>query len=171
MNTRELATAPVSKLRFIEPMYATAELPDGGSWSYEAKLDGYRCLAAKRGDSVVLWSRRRTAFTDRFPTIACACEKLPADTLIDAEVIVVDEDGHCAFNALQHSRPNGHIQLYAFDVLVHRGRNVLRLPIEQRRQLLTDALRKVSTRSSSLPRSMLSPPSCCGQPRNYNLKV
>lgn len=143
MNTRELATAPVSKLRFIEPMYATAELPDGGSWSYEAKLDGYRCLAAKRGDSVVLWSRRRTAFTDRFPTIARACEKLPADTLIDAEVIVVDEDGHCAFNALQHSRPNGHIQLYAFDVLVHRGRNVLRLPIEERRQLLTDALRKV----------------------------
>jgi ATP-dependent DNA ligase len=35
---------------FIEPMYAEAvkELPDGGAWSYEAKLDGYRCLAANR---------------------------------------------------------------------------------------------------------------------------
>jgi ATP-dependent DNA ligase len=36
-------------------MYAEAvrELPDGGLWTYEAKLDGYRCLAAKRS-SVVL---------------------------------------------------------------------------------------------------------------------
>jgi bifunctional non-homologous end joining protein LigD len=75
--------------------------------------------------------------------IAQACEKLPVDTLIDAEVVVVDENGRCAFNALQHKRPNRHIQLYAFDVLVHCGRNVLRLPIEERRQLLTEALLKV----------------------------
>jgi ATP-dependent DNA ligase len=36
-----------------------------------------------------------------------------------------------------------HIQLYAFDILVHRGRHVLRLPIEERRELLTDALSNV----------------------------
>ena len=30
-----------------------------------------------------------------------------------------------------------------FDVLIHRGRNVLRLPLEQRRELLGDALAKV----------------------------
>jgi len=82
-------------------------------------------------------------FTDRFPQIAQACEKLPPDTLIDGEVIVLDENGRCTFNALQHSRPKGHIQLYVFDLLVHRGRNVLRLPIEERRQLLTESLRKV----------------------------
>ena len=102
-------------------------LPDGGKWTYEAKLDSYRCLAARRGSGVVLWSRRGNGFTDRFPQIVRACEKLPADTLIDGEVIVVDENGRCTFNALQHSRPKGHIQLYAFDVLVYRGRNVLRL--------------------------------------------
>ena len=119
------------------------ELPDSGAWSYEAKLDGYRCLVANRGGSIVLWSRRGTSFTERFPSIARACEKLPIDTLIDAEVVVVDENGRCVFNALQHKRPNGHIQLYAFDVLVHRGRNILRHPIEERRQLLTEALRKV----------------------------
>jgi bifunctional non-homologous end joining protein LigD len=43
----------------------------------------------------------------------------------------------------KHSRPKGHIQLYVFDLLVHRGRNVIRLPIEERRQLLTESLRKV----------------------------
>jgi hypothetical protein len=41
---------------------------------------------------------------------------------------VLDENG-CTFNALHHSRPRGHIQLYAFDLLVHRGRNVLCLPV------------------------------------------
>lgn len=72
-----------------------------------------------------------------------ACDKLPPDTLIDAEVVVVNENGRCAFSALQHKQPKGHIQLYAFDILVHRGRNVLRLPIERRRELLTEALSNV----------------------------
>ena len=79
----------------------------------------------------------------KFPAIARACHKLPPDTLIDAEVVVVDENERFAFNAVQHKRPQGHIQLYAFDILVHRGRNVLRLPIEERRELLTEALRKI----------------------------
>ena len=35
---------------FIEPMQLALvrNLPDGGNWIYEAKLDGYRCLAANR---------------------------------------------------------------------------------------------------------------------------
>ena len=32
---------------------------------------------------------------------------------------------------------------YVFDVLVHRGCDVIRLPLESRRELLTDAIRKV----------------------------
>ena len=39
------------------------------------------------GGGVVLWSRRGTGFTARFPAIARACEKLPLDPLIDGEVI------------------------------------------------------------------------------------
>jgi ATP-dependent DNA ligase len=31
------------------------------------------------------------------------------DTLIDGEVIVLDENGRCRFNALQRSQPKGHI--------------------------------------------------------------
>jgi len=110
---------------------------------YEAKLDGYRRLSAKRSSGVVLWSRRGNGFTARFPEIARACEKLPPDTLIDGEVIAIDENGRASFNALQHSRPNAHLQFYGFDVLIHRGRSVLGLPLEARRELLDEALRKV----------------------------
>ena len=145
MLTKELSLLPPDRPSFIEPMYAEAvrELPDGSLWTYEAKLDGYRCLAVKRGKDVALWSRRGNSFTARFPEIARACEKLPPDTLIDGEVIAIDENGRVSFNALQHSRARAHLQFYAFDVLVHRARNVLNLPLERRRELLADSLAKV----------------------------
>ena len=52
-------------------MYAEAagELPAGALWTYEAKLDGYRCLAARRDGNVVLWPRRGNSFTQRFKAI------------------------------------------------------------------------------------------------------
>jgi DNA ligase D-like protein (predicted ligase) len=145
MLTKELSKLPATRLSFIEPMYAQAvtELPNGDLWTYEAKLDGYRCLAAKHSNEVVLWSRRGNGFTTRFRDIARACEKLPPDTLIDGEVVAIDENGKLSFNALQHSRSGTHVQFYAFDLLVYRGRNIIRLPLETRRELLTEALAKV----------------------------
>ena len=88
MLTKEFISSGRIEPRFIEPMYVrpVRELPDSGLWTYEAKLDGYRCLAAKRSGGVVLWSRRGNGFTDRFPEIARACDNLPPDTLIDGEV-------------------------------------------------------------------------------------
>jgi ATP-dependent DNA ligase len=123
MLRKELSIVERIQPRFIEPMYAGAvrEPPDGDDWTYEPKLDGYRCLAAKNTGRVVLWSRRGNSFTARFPEIARACENLPSNTLIDGEVIAIDEDGRVSFNALQHSRPNAHIQFYAFDVLITAG--------------------------------------------------
>jgi bifunctional non-homologous end joining protein LigD len=145
MLTKELSTRERDQPRFIEPMQAALvrELPDGGLWTYEAKLDGYRCLAGKRSEKALLWSRRGNGFTGRFPEIARACEKLPADTMIDGEVVAIGPDGRVSFNALQHARPNAHLQFYAFDVLIHRGSKVTGLPLEDRRELLTDALRRV----------------------------
>jgi bifunctional non-homologous end joining protein LigD len=119
------------------------KLPDGDAWSYEAKLDGYWCLAAKRSAGVLLWSRRGNGFTTRFPEIARACEKLPPNTLIDGEVVAIDESGRVSFNALQHSRANAHLQFYVFDILVHRGRSLLPVPQESRHELLEEALEKV----------------------------
>ncbi len=145
MLTRELANAERIAPRFIEPMYAqlVRELPDGEAWCYEAKLDGYRCLAAKRNGEVVFWSRRGNLFTSRFPTIAKACEQLTPETLVDGEVVAVDENGRCSFNALQHFAPTAELQFYAFDLLVYRSRSVMNQPLDKRRELLDEALTKV----------------------------
>jgi ATP-dependent DNA ligase len=78
MLTKEVSTLERVQPAFIEPMQVAPvrQLPDSGKWSYEAKRDGYRCLAARRSNGVVLWSRRGNGFTARFPAIARACEKL-----------------------------------------------------------------------------------------------
>ena len=41
-------------------------------WIYEEKVDGYRMLAYKEGQSVRLVSRGGTDFTRRFPSIVAA---------------------------------------------------------------------------------------------------
>jgi hypothetical protein len=90
-----LSTKQPAKIQFIEPMYALSvkNLPEAKDRLYEVKFDGYRCLAGKRNDSVTLWSGRGNLFTAQFPHIARACEQLPADTLLDGEIVVVDEAG------------------------------------------------------------------------------
>jgi ATP dependent DNA ligase domain len=73
-------------------------------WLYEVKFDGYRCLAGSRSHGVTLWSRRGNLFTAQFLDITVACERLPADTLLDGEIVAIDESGRISFNLLQHHR-------------------------------------------------------------------
>src|ERR687898_484984 len=123
-------------VQFVEPMYAqlVQQLPDGNESLYEVKFDGYRCLAARDTAGVTLWSRRGNDLTAQFPNIAKACEQLPPRTLIDGEIVAIDANGRISFNLLQHHRSQAQALLfYAFDVLIHRGRSLLGMPLERRR--------------------------------------
>jgi len=53
-----------------QPMLARLgeKLPVGPEWSYEVKLDGYRCLAVKDGSRITLHSRRATHGT-KYPSV------------------------------------------------------------------------------------------------------
>jgi ATP-dependent DNA ligase len=132
---------------FVEPMLArsVSELPaDVKEWLYEIKLDGYRCLIGKSSNRVTLWSRRGNTFTKQFPLIAQACNDLESNTLIDGEIVAVDNDGHISFNLLQHHRSKAQaIQFYAFDLLVYKGRSLTGVPIQTRREFLRQTLRTV----------------------------
>lgn len=144
MKATNLCDLPLAKPHFIEPMYAMSvnQIPEGDPWLYEAKLDGYRCLAGKDAEGITLWSRRGNFFTRDFPAIARGCEQLERDTLIDGEIIAIDETGRASFNLLQHHRSKASaIQFYVFDLLIYRGRSLLKVPLESRRELLRNALR------------------------------
>src|SRR5262250_630288 len=102
-------------------MYArlVQSLPHGQEWLYEVKFDGYRCLAGRDKTGVRLWSRRNNIFSDQFPQIAEACKKLPLETLVDGEIVAIDENGRVSFNLLQHHRSKARALLfYVFDVLI-----------------------------------------------------
>ena len=136
---------------FIEPMYAlgVTKLPEESDWLYEVKLDGYRCLAGKDANGVTLWSRRGNVLTSQFPTIAKACEHLPAGTLVDGEVVAMDLNGRISFNILQHHRSQASAtRFYVFDILLGAGRKMLNEPLLKRRDSLTRALRLVRKASS-----------------------
>ena len=134
-------------------MYAqlVEQLPEGNEWLYEVKFDGYRCLAAKDSTGVTLWSRRGNDFTAQFLNIAKACEELPARTLLDGEIVAIDEDGRISFNLLQHHRSQAQALLfYAFDVLVHRGVKLVNEPLSKRRRVLSDLMKPLTRRASSI---------------------
>jgi bifunctional non-homologous end joining protein LigD len=142
-----LESLPKMRVGFVEPMLArsVSELPtDTREWLYEIKLDGYRCLIGKSSNKATLWSRRGNTLTKQFPLIAQACNSLEPDTLIDGEVVAVDDHGRASFNLLQHHRSKAQaIQFYAFDLLVYKGRSLTGVPLQTRRELLTEALSAV----------------------------
>ena len=121
---------------------SVTELPQAtDKWLYEVKLDGYRCFAARDSRGVTLWSRRGNVFNKDFPTIARACDSLPTDTLLDGEVVALDERGRASFNLIQHHRSRASaIRFYAFDLLIYHGRSLLALKLTERRALLAEAL-------------------------------
>lgn len=127
------------KARFIEPMLLlrTEKLPDGAEWLRELKFDGYRSLAIKTDGKVQLRSRNDNDFTLRYPGIAEALSKIPDETVIDGEVVALDEEGRPSFNTLQNFG-TGHAPLYfyIFDVMILAGKDVMGEPLTKRRELL-----------------------------------
>ena len=106
--------------------------PAGVGWLHEIKHDGFRILARKQGDRVLLWSRRGADFTDRFSRIAEAVRGLPADdALIDGEAVVFQHDGRSNFHALLSKRGWMEAALVAFDLLRINGDDLRLRPIER----------------------------------------
>jgi bifunctional non-homologous end joining protein LigD len=133
------ARLPKRKAEFIEPMECAPvpKLLDGPRWSYEIKLDGYRAIAVKADGRVNLFSRRRKSFDHHYPLIVEALGELPEGTVVDGEVVALDESGRPNFNLLQNVRSEAqHIHYFIFDLLVCDDRDLTGLPMSERRRLM-----------------------------------
>lgn len=134
-----LDSLPKTEASFVEPMecLSVSKPPEGLKWLWEIKLDGYRALAVKSGTGVTLFSRRRKSLSKQFPYIVEALADLPAGTVVDGEVVAIDDSGRPDFNLLQNFRAEAsRIQYYIFDLLCWKGRDLTRVPMVQRRALL-----------------------------------
>src|SRR5205823_3340778 len=84
----------------LQPPYPPAEarpvkeLPREPGWLYEPKWDGFRCLAFRQGDEIVLQSKAGQPLTRYFPEIAAALRALPARKFVlDGEIVVASANG------------------------------------------------------------------------------
>ncbi len=158
----------------LAPMLAkaVASLPEPdaieGGWSYEPKWDGFRCLVARDGDGVELFSRGKKPLTRYFPElVAIALEQLPAQCIVDGEIVVrAGEPGaqHLAWEALsQRIHPaqsridklssETPAELVFFDLLVIDGRDVTGQGYLERRALLEQMVAGLDHRSLHLSRT------------------
>ncbi len=120
----------------------------GEGWLFELKYDGYRLLARREGARAILRYRGGEDATALFPEIATAVGMLPADAVLDGEVVVLGPDGRPAFQALQKRARLGRREdvaraavetpatLFAFDLLALAGLDLRPLPLEDRKRLL-----------------------------------
>lgn len=143
-------TVPLKKRRpaitaaaFIETMEClpVTKLPEGVGWTYEIKLDGYRLEAVKNAGKTLLYSRRRNLLNEKYPYIAAALSGLPDATILDGEIVAMDTGGRSDFNLLQSFRSaETKIHYFVFDILVHKGKLLTRLALQERRTILGEVL-------------------------------
>jgi bifunctional non-homologous end joining protein LigD len=139
------------KLVMPQPMRAS----EGGQpftdpeWMVEVKYEGYRCLArAGGGTCTELRAKGGTDCTHRFPEIADLLSGLRGGPhVIDGQACMSDEIGRASFESLQARAPGrrGHpggepATLCAFDLLYLDGRNVMALPLVERKAMLEQLL-------------------------------
>jgi bifunctional non-homologous end joining protein LigD len=99
-------------------------------------------LGIKSDHGVRLLSRRNNSFNRKYPLIVEALSELPEETIVDGEVVALDQSGFPNFNLLQNYRSEvSRIHFFIFDLLIYEGRDLTRLPLIERRQLLSSLLK------------------------------
>jgi ATP-dependent DNA ligase len=136
---------------------ATTVLPSGEGWLYEPKWDGFRCLAFRDGETVVLQSKAGQPLTRYFPEIVEAVRALPVNRIVLDGELVLFTDGRIDFDALlQRIHPAAsRVQRLAaetpctylvFDLLVDDvGTALTALPLTERRQRLQTFFERLAT--------------------------
>lgn len=139
--------------RTVRPMLATLvdEPFDDPEWLFEIKWDGYRALAYIDGD-VRLISRNQNDLTADYPELSELATHVKASTaIIDGEIVALDENGLPSFSLMQqrsgmmgdrHVAKDKSVPLayYAFDLLYLDGYDLMRVDLEQRKELLNQIL-------------------------------
>ncbi len=145
----------------MEPMLArTAHtLPEGSTWRYEPKWDGFRAIVARENSHTVVTSRSGGRLDPHFPEVAEAMDRLlPNGTALDGEIVRWSGEG-LEFEPLQRRNGAGMSRarrlaasepchFVAFDLLRYQGTNLTRQELGERRMRLE---RLFHERTSPLP--------------------
>ncbi|HEY3276773.1 MAG TPA: non-homologous end-joining DNA ligase [Syntrophorhabdaceae bacterium] len=140
-----LRGAPAGPMpHLVKPMLATLikEPFNNPDWLFEIKWDGYRAIAEIKGGNVSLYSRNLLSLGKKFSPVVDSLKLLRFEAVLDGEVVAVDEDGRPDFQMLQDFQKTGkgHLIYYLFDILYFEGRDLTRLPLLKRKEILKKIL-------------------------------
>jgi bifunctional non-homologous end joining protein LigD len=118
------------------------------AWLYEIKFDGYRTLARLGDGQVKMRTKNGADCTAWYPEVAEALARLPGGPyIVDGEACVLDDLGRSNFNRLQDRARRrrwyagcDQVTLCVFDLLVDSGRNIMSLPLVERKARLAKLL-------------------------------
>jgi bifunctional non-homologous end joining protein LigD len=132
-----------------EPMLAVPwkDPFDDPAWSFEVKWDGFRALVESDEGGIRLRSRRGHDLSPSFPELAGL--RVPEGCVVDGEIVVLDDAGRPDFAALQtrhgvtgsaarRRAASAPATVVAFDILHASGRPLIDLPLDQRRDVLSE---------------------------------
>ncbi len=144
----------------IQPPYApmearqAKEIPRGKQYIYEPKWDGFRCLAFRDGDKIVLQSKAGQPLGRYFPELVEALSQVKAKRFVLDSEITVEVGGHLDFDAiLQRIHPaesrikrlskETPARMLCFDLLVDAaGKSLVDLPLTERKERLEEFFQK-----------------------------
>jgi bifunctional non-homologous end joining protein LigD len=124
----------------IKPMLATlVDNPvDEPGWMYEVKWDGYRTIGYVNEGAAELRSRNNKSFDEKFYPVFEALKKSGLNTVVDGEIVVLNDKGVPDFGGLQtwRSEADGQLVFYLFDILWLNGMDLMNIPLKERREIL-----------------------------------
>ncbi|HXG71885.1 MAG TPA: ATP-dependent DNA ligase [Gemmatimonadaceae bacterium] len=159
-------TLPIKSPFLPMEAVSVATIPEGDSWQYEPKWDGFRCIVFRDGDDVELQSKAGQPLARYFPDLVASILAVGAKRFVLDGEIVVPVNGDLSFDdLLQRIHPAASritklasetpASFIAFDLLVtERGTSLVEQPLAERRPKLDSF---AASYFASSPRVSLSP--------------
>lgn len=127
------------------PRLVTDVPEENGEWIHEMKFDGYRMQGHLKNGIGNFYSRNALEWSNKFPHLLNAMEKLPVtNAVFDGEIVALDEKGRSHFQKLQNSiklKNDISLRYYIFDIMYLNGKDLRALPLLERKEILHDALK------------------------------
>jgi bifunctional non-homologous end joining protein LigD len=140
----------------IKPMLATLvdEPFEDKQWIYEIKWDGYRAVTFLQDGKLRFVSRNGNDLTSAYPELHGVAAGIHAETaIVDGEICALDPEGRSSFSLMQQRTGIGEggrrtgkgnasipVEYYAFDLLYLNGYDLTRVPLEERKRLLSEII-------------------------------
>jgi ATP-dependent DNA ligase len=139
-----------------------SELPEGNTWLFEPKWDGFRALVFRDGAEIVLQSRDQKTLNRYFPELLeTLLSQLPERCALDGEIVIAGEDGldferlqlriHPAASRVKLLAKESPASMVFFDLLCEGDQDLRNEPFQNRRMRLEQLL------SSAAPPIHLTP--------------